>query len=81
MTLIQDRVHNKHRCSNMVKVTVDLKKCDGDAICVEICPAAVFEMKEVPGYEGKKTVVVDNDACIACKACEVQCPTQAITIT
>jgi NAD-dependent dihydropyrimidine dehydrogenase PreA subunit len=35
----------------------------------------------VKGYEGKKSVVVNNDACIVCRACEVQCPTQAITVT
>jgi len=80
MTLIRHIAGAHDSAVNMVKVIVDLKKCDGDAVCVEICPAAVFEMKEVPGYEGKKSVVVNNDACIACKACEVQCPTQAITI-
>jgi len=64
----------------MVKVTVDIEKCSGDNVCVDICPAAVFEMREVPGYEGKKSVVINNDACIVCRACEVQCSTQGITI-
>jgi len=63
----------------MVKVEVDYEKCNGDAICVEVCPVGVFEMQE---KEGKKvSVVVNNDACIVCRACEVQCPTQAITVT
>jgi NAD-dependent dihydropyrimidine dehydrogenase PreA subunit len=48
---------------------------------VDVCPVAVFELQEVKGYEGKKSVVVNNDACIVCRACEVQCPTQAITVT
>jgi NAD-dependent dihydropyrimidine dehydrogenase PreA subunit len=65
----------------MVKVVVDLKKCNGDSVCVDVCPVAVFELQEVKGYEGKKSVVVNNDACIVCRACEVQCPTQAITVT
>lgn len=65
----------------MVTVTVDLDKCNGDSVCVDLCPAAVFELKEVPGYEGKKSVVVNNDACLACRACEAQCTTQGITIT
>ncbi|KPV61503.1 MAG: hypothetical protein AOA65_2320 [Candidatus Bathyarchaeota archaeon BA1] len=35
-----------------------------------------------PEYEGKtKSVVVNNDACLLCRACEVQCPQQAITVT
>jgi len=62
-------------------VTVDLDKCNGDGICVDLCPVAVFELRELPRYEGKKSVVVNNDACIACRACEAQCATQGIAIT
>ena len=65
----------------MVEVKVDYDKCDGDGVCVEVCPVLVFELKEVPGHEGKKSVVVNNAACIVCRACEVQCATQAITVT
>ncbi|KON27560.1 hypothetical protein AC481_04465 [miscellaneous Crenarchaeota group archaeon SMTZ-80] len=66
----------------MVKVEVDYEKCNGDEICVSVCPVSVFEMKEVPEYPGeKKSVVVNNDTCIVCRACEMQCPTQAITVT
>ena len=67
---------------NMVKVEVDYEKCNGDTICVNVCPVSVFEMKEVPEYpDEQKSVVVNNDACIVCRACEMQCPTQAITVT
>ena len=59
----------------MVKVVVDPNKCDGDSICVGVCPVSVFEM------QNSKSVVVNNDACILCRACETQCPTQAITVT
>lgn len=66
----------------MVKVEVDLNKCDGNGTCVDVCPVDVFELQELAEYEGKtKAVVVDNNACIACRACEVQCPEQAITVT
>lgn len=66
----------------MVKVVVDLEKCDGEGTCAEVCPVGVFEIRELPEYGGKKkSVVVNNDACIVCRACEVQCPTQAITVT
>ena len=65
----------------MVKVIVDYAKCTGDNVCIDLCPTQVFEAKVVSGFDGKKSVVVNNDACIACKACEVQCAPQAITIT
>jgi len=70
-----------HWCRMMVSVVVDYDRCNGDGICVDVCPVAVFELQEVKGYDGKKSVVVNNDACIVCRACEVQCPTQAITVT
>jgi NAD-dependent dihydropyrimidine dehydrogenase PreA subunit len=63
----------------MVKVEIDLNKCDGDGTCVDVCPVDVFELQEIEGKT--KAVVVDNDACIVCRACEVQCPQQAITVT
>jgi len=63
----------------MVEVKVDASKCNGDNICIDVCPVAVFELQDVGGE--KKSVVVNNDACIVCRACEVQCPTQAITVT
>jgi NAD-dependent dihydropyrimidine dehydrogenase PreA subunit len=65
----------------MAIVTVDLDKCNGAGICVDLCPVAVFELRGLPSYEGKKSVVVNNDARIACRACEARCATQGITIT
>ncbi len=65
----------------MVEVKVDYTKCNADAICIDVCPVSVFELQDVAGHDEKKSVVINNDACIVCRACEVQCPTQAITVT
>lgn len=74
--------HGNEEVNSLVEVKVDHSKCNGDSICVDVCPVAVFELQELSEYPGeKKSVVVDNDACIVCRACEVQCPTQAITVT
>jgi len=62
------------------KVTVDLDKCTGDEICVDVCPVQVFEMQEVEGYTGKKSVPINQDECIECLACVTSCPTEAITV-
>jgi NAD-dependent dihydropyrimidine dehydrogenase PreA subunit len=68
--------------NSLVEVKVDYEKCTGDSICIDVCPVAVFELQELQEYPGeKKSVVVDNDACIVCRACEVQGPTQAIVVT
>jgi NAD-dependent dihydropyrimidine dehydrogenase PreA subunit len=62
----------------MVEVKVDHEKCNGCGTCVEVCPVSVYELQDIGG--NKKSVPVNQDACIVCRSCEVQCPTQAITV-
>ncbi|MDI9644892.1 MAG: 4Fe-4S binding protein [Candidatus Verstraetearchaeota archaeon] len=57
-----------------MSVKVDKEKCNGDAICVSICPVSVFELNE------NKAVPVREQDCILCMACVAQCPTQAIDV-
>ncbi len=64
----------------MPKVTVDLEKCDGDSVCVDVCPVQVFEMQKVEGYDEEKSVPVNQDECVQCLACVVSCPREAITV-
>jgi NAD-dependent dihydropyrimidine dehydrogenase PreA subunit len=61
----------------MVKIIIDYAKCVGDAdrICVEICPVSVFLNEK-----SKKPTVVNEENCILCRTCEVNCPSQAIKI-
>jgi NAD-dependent dihydropyrimidine dehydrogenase PreA subunit len=58
----------------MVEVKVDNEKCDGCGTCVDVCPVDVFEIVE------EKSTVKNPDECLACRACEVQCPNAAIEI-
>ena len=65
----------------MPKVKVDWDKCNGDAVCVDVCPVEVFELQELPDYpDTQKSVPVREEDCILCMACVVQCPTEAITV-
>ena len=39
--------------------------------CIEVCPVDCF-------YEGENMLVIHPDECIACSACELECPIKAI---
>ena len=58
----------------MVDVKVDVEKCDGCGTCIDTCPVEVFEIRQ------DKSQPVQPDECLACRACEVQCPETAIEI-
>jgi NAD-dependent dihydropyrimidine dehydrogenase PreA subunit len=61
----------------MVKIIIDYSKCSGDfdKICVEICPASVFQDEK-----SRKPRVADEENCILCLTCQFNCPRQAIKI-
>ena len=64
-------------------VAVDWDECNGDNICVDVCPVDVFEMVDTPGHpvSDKKSDPIRENECIFCMACEVQCPVGAIKVT
>jgi len=65
------------------QVALDQDCCNGDGICISVCPVSVFDWVESQGHptSEKKSDPVNESQCIFCRACEVQCPTQAIKIT
>lgn len=58
----------------MVEIKIDDDKCDGCGTCKDTCPVSVFEIND-----GKSHIVNVND-CLACRACEIQCPNQCIQV-
>lgn len=63
-----------NRGINMVKIVVDVEKCNGCETCVNTCPVGVYEVKE------GKSSAVKVDECLVCRACECQCPNGAIQV-
>ncbi len=63
-------------------VAVDWDICEGDGVCIDVCPVNVFDWADTPGHptSEKKSDPAREPDCIQCLACEVQCPVQAIKI-
>jgi len=50
------------------------EKCTGCGRCIEVCPHAVFKMKD------KKVHVEDKDRCMECGACARNCEFGALSV-
>jgi ferredoxin len=51
---------------------IDLQRCNGCGICVELCPTQAVEL------QGDKAVITRPAACTFCPLCESYCPEKAI---
>jgi len=63
-------------------VAVDWDLCTGCGICLENCPAQVYEWKETAAQptSQKKPFPAKATKCMCCYQCEKQCPVQAIRV-
>jgi NAD-dependent dihydropyrimidine dehydrogenase PreA subunit len=59
---------------NVTTLQYDTVKCTGCGKCTEVCPHAVFEMKD------GKAAVIDRDRCMECGACALNCEFGALSV-
>lgn len=52
----------------------DSELCNGCANCVAVCPHAVFAM------QGRLAQLIHPQDCMECGACQLNCPTSAISV-
>jgi NAD-dependent dihydropyrimidine dehydrogenase PreA subunit len=60
--------------SKVTTLVYSAEKCVGCGRCVEVCPQAVFAMRD------KRAVVTDRDQCMECGACALNCEFGAIAV-
>jgi len=60
----------------MPKPVINKNKCTECGTCIEVCPMEIFVKK------GDKVIIDPKKVteCIGCRACEVQCPQEAIAV-
>ena len=59
-----------------LRIHFNAEKCAGDWQCYEVCPVGCW----TPDRERHKAVFHDSEQCIACGACALQCPGDAIEL-
>lgn len=52
----------------------DLTRCNGCGMCAAVCPHGVFAVN------GRQARLVRRAACMECGACQLNCPTNAISV-
>lgn len=59
---------------NVTTLAYDSDKCTGCKRCTEVCPHAVFEIRD------RKARITDRDRCMECGACALNCEFGALTV-
>ncbi len=60
-----------------LQIQFDPTRCIGTWQCYEVCPLGRW----VPDYENRVVLLRDQPPCVACGACVLQCPENAIRLT
>jgi NAD-dependent dihydropyrimidine dehydrogenase PreA subunit len=58
----------------LLTVALDADKCQGRAICREVCPKDRFQIDS----KAHKASIISENECVQCGACIVQCPEDAL---
>ncbi len=61
--------------TNVTTLAFASEKCSGCGRCVEVCPQAVFEMRD------KRAAITDKDLCMECGACAKNCDFGALSVS
>ncbi len=66
---------NAKKKRGVPRIVINSEWCKKCGICVEFCPAVVFEARD-DGFP----LIVNPDACTWCEMCELRCPDLAIVL-
>ncbi len=61
-------------------IVIDIEKCKGCGLCVEVCPQKVIELGNNVNTKGYFYADVIKEDCTACENCVMVCPDTVITL-
>ncbi len=61
-------------------IHVNRERCDGCALCVDVCPVEALKVIDNRHRPGKKIVWVEPVKCHGCGVCQATCPKEAIAL-
>lgn len=62
-------------------IVVDIEKCKGCEVCIDVCPADVISMSKDVNGKGYHYMYAQNpEECTGCTNCAVVCPDGVITV-
>jgi NAD-dependent dihydropyrimidine dehydrogenase PreA subunit len=74
-TSLRKEVKNVAKLRNL-EIHYDAEKCKGVWQCYDVCPVGCW----TPNYGTRVVAFHDAERCIACGACVLQCPQDAIEL-
>lgn len=79
MDVIQELSNELDIAQNLrhLSIKFDPTRCKGTWQCYEVCPVGCW----TPNHETRIVEFHDPERCIACSACVLQCPEDAIKLT
>ncbi|KMY69252.1 heterodisulfide reductase [Desulfocarbo indianensis] len=63
-----------------IKARVIEERCDGCALCVDVCPYHAITLEEVQGEPGRKLVRIEAAKCKGCGCCQATCPKLGVEV-
>lgn len=63
-----------------MSITIDTTYCKGCELCLVVCKPEALTQGSERNTKGYLTPFVNQEACVACRNCELVCPEMAITV-
>jgi 2-oxoglutarate ferredoxin oxidoreductase subunit delta len=61
-------------------IVIDIEKCKGCGLCVEVCPQKVIELGNNVNTKGYFYADIIKEDCTVCENCVMVCPDTVITL-